>query len=156
MKAKYAILLLLLFSSSLSFGQSKLFDKYADMDNVSSVYISKAMFQMMPVIENVGLSIANLKGKMESLQLVSTDRAALIPQMRKEFTQLIGSTHQELMRVRDGKLRTTFYANMSGDKVKDLLMLVDSDDKFTVIQILGSFTLKDVQEVAGERTITYP
>jgi hypothetical protein len=70
--------------------------------------------------------------------------------MRKDFTQLVSSEHQELMRVRDGKTRATFYADIHGDQVKNLLMLADTDSSFTVIQLLGNFSLKDVQDIANE------
>ncbi|MDR1939010.1 MAG: DUF4252 domain-containing protein [Tannerellaceae bacterium] len=148
MKAKYGIIALCLLCSGLSFAQSQLFDKYAEMDNVTSVYISKAMFNMIPAIGDIGLNLVNMKGKVESLQLVSTERKDQIPQMRKEFTQLVNSRHQELMRVRDGKTRATFYADINGDEVKNLLMLADTDSSFTVIQLLGNFTLRDIQNIA--------
>jgi len=150
MKTKYVIIALCFFCSTFAFAQDKLFDKYAEMDNVTSVYISKAMFQMIPNIENVGLNLMNMKGKIESLQLVSTEKTDQIPQMRNDFTQLINKQHQELMRVRDGKTRATFYADMQGEKVKNLLMLADTDSSFTAIQLLGNFTLQDIQEIAKE------
>jgi hypothetical protein len=51
------------------------------------------------------------------------------------------------MRVRDEKTKATFYADMSGDLVKDLIMLADTEEGFTVIQLLGNFTLQDIQEI---------
>lgn len=150
MNAKYTLLAICLLWSLTGFAQDKLFDKYADMDDVTSVYISKAMFQMMPSIENVGLNLMNMKGKIESLQIVSTGRLDQIPQMRKEFGQLVKGDHSELMRVRDGKTRATFYANMNGDRVKDLLVLADTDSTYTVIQLLGNFTLQDIQEITKD------
>lgn len=150
MKAKYLLTALCFVCTLAGSAQSKLFDKYADMDNVTSVYISKAMFQMMPAMQDVGLNLVNMKGKIESLQIVSTAREDQIPQMRKEFSQLVKNEHSELMRVRDGKTRATFYANMDGDKVKDLLMLADTDSSFTVIQLLGNFTLQDIREITKD------
>lgn len=149
MKAKYVIIALCFICSQISFAQNKLFDKYADMDNVTSVYISKAMFQMMPKVADVGMNIANLAGKMEGLQLVTTEKKDMIPQMRKEFTQLITKEQQELMRVKDGNTRFTFYANMKNDLITELLMLADADSSFTVIHLLGNFTLKDIQEISN-------
>ncbi|MDR0347967.1 MAG: DUF4252 domain-containing protein [Tannerella sp.] len=147
MKAKYILIVLCLIGSKALFAQSKLFDKYADMDNVTSVYISKAMFQMMPKVTDAGLDLANLAGKMEGLQLVSTKKKDMIPRMRNEFTQLVNKEQQELMRVKDGNTRVTFYANMKNDLITELLMLADADSSFTVIQLLGKFTLKDIQEM---------
>lgn len=150
MKAKYFLIacIYLLFSQAgMAQTNTKLFDKYAEMDSVSSVYISKAMFQMMPNIESGGLNLMNMKGKVESLQILNTSRMALMPDMRKDFNKLIKASHAELMRVKDGKTKATFYANMDGEKVKDLLMLADTDSTFTVIQLVGNFTLQDIQEI---------
>ncbi|MDR2534226.1 MAG: DUF4252 domain-containing protein [Tannerellaceae bacterium] len=131
-------------------GQQKLFDKYADIDSVQSVYISKAMFQMIPAISDMGLSLTNLTGKLESLQLVSSNRAGLSTQMRKDFSQLVTKSHSELMRIRNGRSRVNVYSEGNGEQLKALLLLIDSDTAFTVMQILGNFTMKDIQSFAAE------
>ena len=59
MRLKQLYTILLLCCVNICFAQNKLFDKYADMDDVTSVYISKKMFQMMPVMETAGLNLAN-------------------------------------------------------------------------------------------------
>jgi len=151
MKTKYILMVLCLFCASMSFGQNKLFDKYADMDNVTSIYISKAMFQMMPMTVNSGVNLSNLKGKIESLQLVTSDNKDRIAQMKKDFLQLVTSQLQELMRVKDDKSRVNFYSNTQGDQIKELLMLVDNEDSFTVIQLMGNFTLKDIQDIEEKK-----
>ena len=150
MKTKLILIVLCLFCTSIGFAQNKLFDKYADMDDVTSVYISKAMFQMMPKIEKVGVNLMNMKGKIESLQLVSTEKQDKIVQMKKDFSKLVTSQHQELMRVKDGNSRVNFYSNMQGDRIKELIMLIDGEDSFTAILLVGNFTLEDIQEIADQ------
>jgi hypothetical protein len=154
MKRKYSIIAALcLLAAGMCQAQNKLFDKYADMDNVTYVYISKAMFNMMPpVVNDIGLNLANMKGKIESLQLVSVDQKAEIEKMRKEFTQFYSRYHRELMRLHSGKTRTVFYAivNFDGKHVEDLAMLADSDSAFVAIQILGKFTIKDIQDISAQ------
>ena len=150
MKTKNILIILCLFCTSTVFAQSKLFDKYADMDDVTSVYISKAMFQMMPTIEKVGVNLMNMKGKIESLQLVSTEKPDKIVQMKKEFSQLVTTQHLELMRVKEGKNRVNFYSNMKGDLIKELIMLAETEENYTAILLVGNFTLKDIQEIANQ------
>ena len=150
MKTKCILISLCLFCTGAGFAQNKLFEKYADMDNVTSVYISKAMFQMMPKIENVGVNLMNMKGKIESLQLVSTEKPEKIAQMKKDFSQLATSKHQELMRVKNDNSRVNFYSNMKDDRITELIMLAEDEDSFTAILLVGNFTLKDIQEIAGE------
>lgn len=154
MKTKYIALILFLFCSSLSFAQNKLFDKYAEMDNVTSVYISKAMFQMIPDMEAGGLNLMNLKGKIEGLQIITTEREDLKEKMRKDFGALINSQHEELMRVKDGKTRATFYIKKKGDLVNELIMLADTEKEYSVIQLLGNFTLQDIQDISKSMTTT--
>jgi len=144
-------MIICLFCTSAGFAQNKLFDKYADMDDVTSVYISKAMFQMMGNVVNAGMDFTNLKGKIESLQLVSTEKQDKIAQMKKEFSQLVTAQHKELMRVKDGKDRVNFYADMKGDQIKELIMLAETDNSYTAIQLIGNFTLQDIQDIAKQK-----
>lgn len=150
MKTKNILLILFLCCTSICFAQNKLFDKYAEMDNVTSVYISKAMFQMMPSFETNGLNLMNLKGKIDGLQILSTQDMSKKENMRSDFKGLIGKNHEELMRVKDGKTRATFYVKQKGDRISELIMLADTDSSFNVIQLLGNFTLQEIQEITKE------
>ena len=150
MKTKNILLLLFLCCTSICFAQNKLFDKYSEMDNVTSVSISKAMFQMMPNFETNGLNLMNLKGKIEGLQILTTENNSIKETMRNDFKNLIGKDHEELMKVKDGKTRATFYVKQKGDLISELIMLADTDKSFNVIRLSGNFTLQDFQEITKE------
>ena len=150
MKTKNILLLLFLCCTSICFAQNKLFDKYSEMDNVTSVSISKAMFQMMPNFETNGLNLMNLKGKIEGLQILTTENNSIKETMRNDFKNLIGKDHEELMKVIDGKTRATFYVKQKGDLISELIMLADTDKSFNVIRLSGNFTLQDIQEITKE------
>ena len=151
MKTKSILITLCLFCTSMGFAQNKIFDKYADMDDVSSIYISKAMFQIMPNVERIGVNLMNLKGKIESLQLVSSNNKERVTQMKKDFPQLVTSQHQELMRIKEEKNHNVkIYADMKGEQVKELIMLIDDRDKYTAILLVGNFTIKDIQEIVEQ------
>jgi len=150
MKTKNILLLLFLCCTSICFAQNKLFDKYSEMDNVTSVSISKAMFRMMPNFETNGLNLMNLKGKIEGLQILTTENNSIKETMRNDFKSLIGKNHEELMKVKDGKTRATFYVKQKGDLISELIMLADTDKSFNVIRLAGNFTLQDIQEITKE------
>lgn len=150
MKTKNILLLLFLCCTSICFAQNKLFNKYSEMDNVTSVSISKAMFQMMPNFETNGLNLMNLKGKIEGLQILTTENNSIKETMRNDFKNLIGKDHEELMKVKDGKTRATFYVKQKGDLISELIMLADTDKSFNVIRLSGNFTLQDIQEITKE------
>lgn len=149
MKTKYIFLLLCLFCSTLCVAQDKLFDKYADMNNVTSVYISKKMFQMIPSIESGGLNLANLKGKIENMQILTSDKQEIKENMKKDFSNIIGKSHEMLMRVKDNNTNAVFYVEQKGDLINEMIMLADSDSSYVVIRLAGKFTLQDIQDVAS-------
>ncbi|RHJ84899.1 DUF4252 domain-containing protein [Parabacteroides sp. AM08-6] len=153
MKAKNIFLLLFLCCTTLCMAQDKLFEKYADMDNVTSVFISKAMFQMMPSIESGGLNLMNLKGKIDNLQILTSENQETKEMMRKDFTSHIGKSHELLMRVKDKDTKATFYIEQEGNRVSEMIMLADADSSYVVIRITGNFTLQDIRDVANSISI---
>jgi hypothetical protein len=74
----------------------------------------------------------------------------MVAQMKREFSQLVTTRHEELMRIRDGKIRVNFYSDIKGDQIRELIMLVEAEDNFTAILLTGTFTLKDIQEIAEQ------
>jgi len=149
MKAKNIILIVALFSTITCFGQNGIFDKFADRKDVTSVYISEAMFQMIPDMKMEGLDLGNMKGKMESLQILSTKDKKIAEEMRKAFSSMENREREELMRVQDGNTRASFFAIKKGELISELFMLADTESDFVVIQLLGNFTLQDVQEITA-------
>ena len=135
--------------TSLCFAQDRLFEKYADMDNVTSVFISKKMFEMMPNIESGGLDLMNLKGKINNLQILTSEKREIRDQMRKEFSGLIGKSHEELMSVKDNNTKATFYIEQKGDQINEMIMLADTESEYVIIRLTGKFTLQDIQNVAN-------
>lgn len=148
MKTRYFILFSFLFFTTVGFAQNKLFEKYADTDHVTSVNISKTMFEMMPDIQTEGLNMINLKGKIESLQILTTENATQKENIRKDFSLFTSKEYEELMRVKSEDTKANFYVKKKGDQISELILLADSDDSFSIIRLLGNFTLRDIQNLA--------
>jgi len=157
MKLKYLLLIICLFGSSITFAQDNafksLFDKYENEDDVTIVSISKAMLKMIPGNLNTGnVDIQNIVPKIESMLLISS-KSNIKEKMHSEFKSLTDkNNYEELMRVKDGKSNVTFNAKKQGDTIKELIMLISGNDNFVAIQILGNFTIDDIQKIAKENT----
>jgi hypothetical protein len=151
MKTKPVILIIALALTGHCFGQQQLFDRFASREGVSSVYISKAMFDLIPSLGDVNdVNLSKLK-KIEGLNILSSENADVIAEMRTAFRALITGRHEELMRIRGKNEDVTFYARRNGAYLEELVMLVDDAKQFTVIQILGRFTLQDIRQFAPEK-----
>jgi len=89
-----------------------LFAKYSDMNNVSSVYISKAMIEMNPELYTKDVNVGKLAKQLELVQILST--------MDK------GETVQDLIMVVDGAA-TLKYVRLVGDMtIKDIQNIMKS------------------------------
>ena len=158
MKIKYLIIIICMLSSSIIYAQStfkSLYDKYENEDDVTIVSISKSMFNMIPGnISKGNVDIHNILPKIESLLLITSEKSSVKEKMSSEFKSLIekNKDYEELMRVRDGKTNVIFNAKKQGDTIKELIMLINEDSSFVAIQILGNFTLNDIQQITKEKT----
>ena len=151
MKTRNSLLVLFFLCSTLCFAQDKLFEKYADKDNVTSVYISKSMFQMMP--DNMragGLDLRNLKGKIHNLQILTSENKEVKEQMKADFDAVVGKDHELLMKVKSDDTRASFFVKQKGEKISELIMLTDDEEDYVVMRLTGDFTIQDIRQIAEE------
>ncbi|MDR0575325.1 MAG: DUF4252 domain-containing protein [Tannerella sp.] len=155
MKAKYLLLIICFLSSSLIYAQNNafnnLFDKYENEDDVTVISISKAMFKMIPDNINTGnVDIKNIVPKIESLLIITSEKAGIKEKLNSEFKSLIdkNKNYEELMRIKSGKSNITFNTKKKDNIINELVMLINDEKNFVAIQILGNFTLDDVQKIA--------
>ena len=109
--------------------QVKAFEKYADMKNVSYVYISKYMLGMaskasMPSVP--GVDTKSLASKLTGIQ--AHDK------------------YEVLMQIREDGDKVDIY-HCVGKQQSVVVMLMDEDDSATVMIFSGNFTLDDVMKM---------
>lgn len=121
-----------LISSVITFAQSP-FDKYEDMEQVTSAVVSGKMFKIMSNIQ-IESNDQEVKDYMDiaksitGLQFFTTESAAIAKQMENDVkSYLRNGKLEELMRVKDKDVNLKFYV-MEGKRenhVNELLMYID-------------------------------
>lgn len=128
--------------------QQSFFDKYAEMEGVTSVYISKSMLSLLPNVNSTvnGIHIGNIASRLDNIQILSSDESAIISKLRKE-TAVINTQngYEELMSVRENGEKTTIYFKDKKGKKKEFVLLVDEKNELTIISIVGDLTLQEIQ-----------
>ncbi len=139
--------------------QQELFKKYSDMKNVSSVYISKAMLDMNPSLFTEDIYIGKAASQLNSVQIISTMDNKIKPEMLKDIRAQIKSSHYELLMKQKGTVSSSeFYVSRKGDKVKELVMVINGAASLKFVYLEGEMTTKDVQNIllyqnTGEYTV---
>lgn len=136
-----------------SYGQQSFFDKYAEMEGITSVYISKSMLSLFPKGQtNVnGVNIGNIGDRLNNIQILSTDEQPIVDKLRKETSDInTRNGYEELMRVREDGEKTTIYFKDGKKDKKEFVLLVDEKDEFTIISIVGDLTLQEIQGIINQ------
>ena len=146
----FIITLLITFCSVCSYGQQSFFDKYAEMEGVTSVYITKSMLSLFPKGQASvnGVNIGNIASRLDNIQILSADEQPIINKLRKESSSInTRNGYEELMRVREDGEKTTIYFKDGKKDKKEFVLLLDEKDEFTIISIVGDLTLQEIQGI---------
>ena len=134
--------------------QHDYFDKYADMEGVTSVYVSKAMFKFMQrlPIESDGVDMSGIIKKLDGLYILTTEEPQIMEVLRKE-TAFINKKegYVELMRVReDGEKVSIYMKEMKDDRTEYVLVVDSTDGEFVVMIFSGTMQPEDVQGIINK------
>lgn len=149
MKTRYFFITLFLICTSLSSAQDNWLDKYANQDGITSVYISKAMFQLMPNLDIDNVNLKTVSDKINSLSIITTEKKDVATKLSNKIKQEISSEYAELMRVKNDSDLIIFRAIQQGEIINELLLTVEEPDGYSVIKINGQFTLEDIRKMSN-------
>jgi thioredoxin-related protein len=130
--------------------QVKAFEKYADMKNVSYVYISKYMLGMaskasMPSVP--GVDTKSLASKLTGLQIISSEEKTARVKLKNDVKDILARDKYEvLMQIREDGDKVDIY-HCVGKQQSVVVMLMDEDDSATVMIFSGHFTMDDVMKM---------
>ena len=126
--------LIVLVLSILPFGgfSQSLFDKYEDLDNVTSVVVNKSMFNLLSKIDvevddPEAKDFMDIARSVNSLKVFTTEDKAVGADMLVSVNKYLKSASlEELMRIKDKDANVKFYikSGKDDDHVSELLMFV--------------------------------
>ncbi|MGM5470932.1 DUF4252 domain-containing protein [Flavobacteriaceae bacterium LMO-SS05] len=135
---KLAVILAVALVPIVTFGQG-VFDKFEDMDGVTSVIVNQKMFKMLMDLQiqtddPEAQEMVDMVGKITGLKVLTTGDEKISDDMNATVNRYLKSSNlQELMRIKDGEQTVKFYVKEGKDDnhVKELLMLVSGLKEIT-------------------------
>lgn len=160
---KVILILAIAFTSISSFGQS-VFDKLEDLDDVSTVVITKDAFDLLrkfPNAQSKDMKVFNTAKGLQELKVFSTKNMSIASDMESMVnTSIKNGKMTQLMRVKDKGSRVKIYvrATKNKDVVSEVLMFVKNSDKSndknepssTIISLLGEINVNELAEIAND------
>ena len=126
--------------------QNRLFKQFENTKGVSTVYISPAMFKLMPKLDVGDKDLAKLASRLTRLQILQCERPSLIPSIKKQAQAYYDNNRYEvIMRVKDDDERTTIYQKVVGKGNNEFVLLNEEKDELSLIHLIGNITLEDIK-----------
>lgn len=168
MKSKKIMLIVLLAITPLfSFSQS-IFEKYEDLDEVSTVVVTKSAFKLMGKIggdsKEAKEYIDDVKN-LDNLAVYSTSDVSVASKMRADVKKYLKTDNlAELFRVKDkeGNVKIYIKEGKDDDHVKELFMFIENIEKYkidgesmkaTIVSLTGDIDLKKVGRIIDKMNI---
>ena len=160
MKKIISILIAILLAFT-AFAQSgkELYNKYSDLDGVSAVYISPAMFRMIGKIPDVQMEAANggnvnLTPIIQSLSgfyLLTAEEPALAEKLFAEVKQLVDRKKCELLfEAKDNGEVTRLYTVGSSNTVSSVFFTSKDAEEFTYMCLEGKMDRDQLENILAE------
>lgn len=138
-------------------GQSfdQIFDKYSEKEGVSSVFISKYMFELMSKMEQEDKELQEIMRNLENIQILAFDGSSLTGiDFDQEVIPMIPlDDYKELMVVREQNEKSAFYILEQEGRIKELLMIATSDGESILLSITGNIKLHQIARLSGSMDI---
>lgn len=146
-----------LFMTTGFYAQSQ-FDKFEDIEGVTSVIVNQKAFSLMSKIgEESDEEYLNLIKNIQTLKVFATENPAVAKQMSAEVDRYLKTANlEELMRVKDGEDRVNIYVKegVNENFVKELFMFVKSSEgeagESVIISLTGNIDLKQISKLTKE------
>ena len=153
MKINRIILVAVLVMSAWVANAQSQFDKFEDIEGVTSVIVTQKAFSLMSKIGSESDDeYLNMIKNIESLRVFATESLEVAIQMEAAVKSYLKSANlEELMRVKDGDSNVIIYVKegKSEDFVKELFMFVKDSDKTSKESVIISLTGEiDLNQVA--------
>jgi uncharacterized protein DUF4252 len=162
---KLIVLIALAIMPFTNYAQNSIFDKFEDMDDVSSVIVSKEAFKMLAKFKGggeEGQEYLEMVQSLNSFRVFTTDNPSISAEMTAVTKKYLKSSKlTELMRVKDDDTNVKIYIRSGKDEdhVSELLMFVSGVGKYTkdsgspikaetvILSLTGEIDLNKISEL---------
>ncbi|WP_299440986.1 DUF4252 domain-containing protein [uncultured Aquimarina sp.] len=161
---KFAIVILVALVPYLSVAQSN-FDKYEDMNDVSSVVVTSKMFKLLSKMDLESSDpevkeYINLVENIKNIKVFATENNEIGQKMKSDVQKYLSNTSlDELMRVKSDGKNVKFYSKpgKNDNFVTELFMFMEGNDgdgpNTVVLTITGDIDLRQVSKIADHLNV---
>lgn len=157
---KIILIAVMLIVSYTSFAQTSVFDKFEDMDDVTTVVVNKEAFNMLSSFKGndpESQEYVKMVQSLKSLKVFTTESGKIATQMKNVVSSYLKTAKlTELMRVKDKDAHVKIYVRKGKDEnhVSELLMFVSdlqnkANQQAVILSLTGDIDLNKISELTS-------
>jgi len=132
---------------------NKLFEKYAEKDGFTTVYISKNLFKMIGDMNLDDPDVDELVDKLETIKILASDCEFINEDNLNFYEEIMDELpveeYEELLVVKEKDQDVKFLAKEKNGIITELLLVVGGKDNNALICITGNINLKHISKLAS-------
>lgn len=155
---KIILILAVVLVSFTNYAQNSIFDKFEDLDDVTTIVVSQDAFKMASKFNiggDKGEEYFDIVKNLNNLKFFTTEKSEIAKQMNDVVSKYIKSSKlTELMRVKDKDANVKIYVKKgkNEDHVSELLMFVtemsaNSNQEAVILSLTGDIDLNKISTV---------
>jgi hypothetical protein len=133
-----------------------LFEKYSGKEGYTSVYITKAMFDLFSTIETSEdeKDFVKLASSLDCIKILSADKedGKVVNKHINFYDEIMANLpankYEELMTIKEKDSDVKFYIFKQGLKIREFLMVVGGKESNALISIQGDIDLKTISRLS--------
>ncbi len=155
---KIITILATLLAAVTAFAQSgkDLYNKYSDLDGISAVYVSPAMFRMIGKIPDIDMEDGNVDltpiiQSMTGFYMLDAEDPGVASKLEAEVKRLLNGKKYELLfeTKENGELTRLFTAG-SGSTVNSVVLVNKEASEFTLMCLEGKMDREELERILAE------
>lgn len=158
MKKLIVLISIFLCTSILAQAQADPFEKVMDTKGVTTVYISKAMLNMMSNVDagqmNMeGVDIGDIVKKLTSITVLTSEEPSAIKVLQELASKIKSNkAYEQLMFAKKDDKKAIIYAKVADNEESEMVVVVNegAKDESVLIRLTGTMTLADIQKITAE------
>ena len=132
---------------------NKLFDKYAEKEGFTTVYISKNLFKMVGEMNLDDPDVDELVDKLETIKILASDSEFINESNLNFYKEIMDELpieeYDELLVVKEKDQDVKFLSKEKNGIITELLLVVGGKDNNALICITGNIDLKHISKLAS-------
>ena len=145
-----------------AFAQSgkELYNKYSDLDGVSAVYVSPAMFRMIGKLPDVDMensqgekvNLTPIINTLSGFSLLDVDEnSSAATQLQADVKKLLdGKKFELLFEAKENGETTRLFTAGDGKKVSSLILITRDGEDFTFMSLEGNMNRDELENILAE------